>query len=492
MMLPTKSVPLRCIESRIEKQFSSTLCVDLDGTVLATDILWESLLILLKQQPWKVFSIFLWALHGPAYLKRQLAQRMIIDPTTLPYRQDILEFLRRHKESGRTLILVTASDRQPAEAIAAHIGIFSDVMASDGIINLAGERKRRALEERFGKYGFDYIGDSRADLKVWPSAHVSILVCPSQALLGQAQAHSSIKLIFSNPQHPSHVLPKALRVHQWVKNVLVFLPLLAAHRFSDVSALLLATMAFLSISLCASSLYLMNDLLDLEADRRHPQKKTRPLASGTLPISTALCIIPVLICGSFVTSWLTLPQEFVKLLGLYCITTIGYSFLLKQVPIMDVGTLAGLYTLRVFAGGLAIDVPISAWLLAFSMFFFLSLAFGKRYSELQFRKVNRHQGLERRGYLGADKEILATMGAVSGYLSVLVLALYINSHDVLNLYHHPQVLWFICPLLLYWISRTWLLANRGNLQDDPLLTAMKDPQSYSVAAGITLVCLFAI
>ena len=479
--------------SRSTTQRKNTiLCVDLDGTLVATDILWESVLHLCKHQPWFLLIFPFWIVRGKAYFKQQVAQRVILDPAQLPYRQEVLSFLYQRKKTGRTLVLATGSDRQPAEAIAAHLGIFSEVIASNGITNLSGREKCLELESRFGLHNFDYIGNSEADLAVWPSAHAAFLVGPSRRVLAQAKKTSSIQSVFPPYTHSIQASIKALRIHQWVKNVLVFLPLLTAQQLLNVTAVGQAGLAFMAISLCASSLYLLNDLLDLEADRRHPQKKTRPLASGTVSISTALILIPVLLIGSFATSWLTLPGEFIKLLGIYCLTTVVYSLLLKQVPIMDVLTLAGLYSLRVFAGGLAIGVPISAWLLAFSMFFFLSLAFGKRYSEIQFRKVDKHEGLERRGYFGGDKEALSTMGTVSGYLSVLVLALYINSPDVLDHYQHPQLLWFVCPLLLYWISRTWLLANRGNIQDDPLLTAIKDPQSYSVAAAITLVCLFAI
>ena len=470
----------------------SPLCVDLDGTVLTTDVLWESVILLCKHQPWILLKFPFWLVRGRAYLKQQIAQRVILDPAQLPYRQEVLSYLYQQKEAGRLLVLVTASDYQPAEAIATYLGIFSEVMASDGVRNLSGTEKRLALEYRFGAKGFDYIGDSRADLAVWSSANAAILVGTSQRILKHVRKVAPIEKIFPPSFHPLQAYVKALRIHQWVKNVLVFLPLLTAHLLLDVPSILHTGSAFVTFSLCASSLYLVNDLLDLQADRRHPQKRLRPLATGALPISTALVLIPILFLSALLTSWAMLPKEFSHLLGLYSLITFGYSFLLKQSPIIDVLTLAGLYTLRIFAGGIAIDVPISSWLLAFSMFFFLSLAFGKRHSEIQFRKVNENQGLERRGYLGVDKEALATMGTVSGYLSVLVLAFYINSPDVLNLYHHPQLLWLICPLLLYWISRNWLLAQRGNIDDDPVLTALKDPQSYSVVAAICLIGILAI
>ena len=473
-------------------QSPSVLCVDLDGTLLATDVLWESILLISKQQPWALLVLPFWFLRGRAYLKRQIAKRVILDPAELPYRQDVLAHLHEQKEAGHTLILATASDRQPAEAIAAYLGIFSKVIASDGITNLSGQEKRAALEAEFGEKGFNYMGNSHADLDVWPSAHAAILVNPTRDLLARAQVGSTVKRIFPRPHNVLRNFVKALRFQQWVKNILVFLPLITAHQLSDGLRIFQASSAFMAFSFCASSLYILNDLLDLQADRRHPQKMNRPFASGALSIPTGLILIPILLVCALGTSWLTLPQEFITLLGLYALTTFCYSSFLKQIPIMDVLTLAGLYTLRVIAGGYAVQVPISAWLLAFSMFFFLSLAFAKRRSELQYRNTKKYQGLERRGYIGIDKEALGTMGTVSGYLSVLILALYINNPEVLTLYRTPQLLWFICPFLLYWISRIWLMAHRGKLNDDPLVTALKDPQSYAIAAAISLMIILAI
>ena len=468
------------------------LCVDLDGTLVAGDILWESILLLFKQQPWTLLFLPVWALRGRAFLKRQIAQRVILDPASLSYCQEVLEFLHEQKDDDRILILATASDRQPAEAVAAHLGIFSDVIASDGTTNLSGHHKRRTLEQRFGQEGFDYMGNSTADLEVWPSAKAAILVNPSAQVQARAERSSTVTKIFPRTHHSALILLKALRIHQWVKNILIFLPLIASHQIFDTQKLFLACFAFISMSFCASSLYILNDLLDLSADRRHPQKKARPFASGDLSISHGLTLIPLLLLIAFMIAIPTLAPHFIGLLLLYAISTIAYSFLLKQLPILDVLCLAGLYTLRIIAGGVAIGVPISSWLLAFSMFLFLSLAFGKRHSELRYRKVNKHQGLDRRGYIGMDKEVLSTMGMISGYMSVLVLALYINSQDVLTLYHNPKFLWLACPLLLYWISRTWLLAHRGRLNDDPLIVALKDPQSYSVAAAVGLITLLAL
>ncbi|GJL55724.1 MAG: membrane protein [Nitrospirales bacterium] len=480
-----------CTDSR-ETSAPPILCVDLDDTLLATDVLWESILLLSKHQPWAMLMLPIWALRGRAFLKRRLAERVILDPGTLPFRQDVLAYLKQEHRQGRTLVLATGSDYQPAEAIASHLGLFSEVLASNSRINLTGTQKSQKLIERFGERGFDYIGDNKKDLLIWAHARAALLVDPTRWLIPQASQSCSVIKIFHKPTRPVQSLVRALRIGQWVKNILIFLPLLASHQFEHWEQSTQAVWAFLSFSLCASSLYILNDLLDLPADRRHPKKRERPFASGDLSIPYGFLMIPTLGFGAVLLAYVSLPNSFLSLIGLYAITTTGYSLFLKQVAILDVLILAGLYTIRVLAGGLAIGVSISSWLLAFSMFFFLSLAFTKRYLELQYRKVRHHQGLERRAYQGLDKHILSIMGIVSGYLSVLVFALYINSPDVFALYQRPKILWLACPLLVYWISRNWLLANRGALDDDPLILAIKDPASYFVAIAGGLIVLVAI
>ncbi|WP_447968958.1 UbiA family prenyltransferase [Nitrospira sp. M1] len=484
----TKQAGLTSIQARNTR----ILCVDLDNTLLATDVLWESILLLMKQQPWALFALPMWYVQGRAHVKRCIAERVILDPNQLPYRQEVLDYLKQEHAQGRTIVLATGSDYHPAEAIATHLGIFSEVLASDGKRNLSGLSKSRKLVERFGERGFDYIGDNKKDLSVWAQAHSALLVDPTNQILAQAKKSSTVVRTFRTDSHSVHRLVQALRLGQWVKNILVFLPLITAHQFGHWEQSTQVVLAFVSFSLCASSIYIFNDLLDLPADRRHPKKKHRPFASGALSIPYGLLMSPTLFLGSVILAHATLPLSFLYILSLYAVSTTGYSLFFKQVAILDVLILAGLYTLRVLAGGMAIGVSISSWLLAFSMFLFLSLAFTKRYLELQYRKVRHNQGLDRRAYRGLDKHLLAIMGMISGYLSVLVLALYINSPDVLTLYQHPKTLWLICPLLLYWISRNWLLANRGTLDDDPLILAIKDPHSYLVAIAGGLIVIIAM
>lgn len=478
--------------SELSAQAPPPLCVDLDGTLIATDTFFESLILLVKQHPWRLLCLPLWALKGKAYLKRQLAMHVTLDITNLPYRRDLLDYLQAEAQKGRSLVLATGADSTVATAIARHVNLFTAVIASDGTANLSGEKKRTELVTRFGRQGFDYVGNAFIDLKVWPAARAAVLVAPSRSLIRLAKTCAPITHLFGTPTNYIIEVVQALRIHQWVKNFLLFLPLMTAHVMTDVSRLVDATFAFLAFSLCASSLYVVNDLLDLGADRRHPKKRYRPFACGKLPISTGLLLFPMLLASGFLIAGTTLPPHFSLLLLGYAMTTTAYTFFLKKVAVLDVLTLAGLYTLRVFAGGVAVGIPISAWLLAFSLFIFLSLAFGKRHGELQLRKISKHQGIERRAYLGGDKEMLGTMGVTSGYMSILILALYLNSQEVLTSYRQPHILWLLCPMLLYWVSRTWLLAHRGQLDDDPIVITFRDPRNYALAIAISVCVLWAM
>jgi 4-hydroxybenzoate polyprenyltransferase len=442
------------------------LCVDLDGTLVKSNLLIETLVGVLKQRPLLAFALPLWLMRGRAALKRELAARAEVDVALLPYDEQLLETLRRERLSGRPVYLATAADEGIARRIAAHLGLFDDVVASNGRENLKGEAKARALAARFGEKGFDYVGNDRHDVPVWSRAREAIRV--------------------ERYPHPFAALARGLRLHQWAKNLLVFVPLLTSHRILEPHALRAALAAFMAFSLVASAVYLANDLIDLEEDRRHPTKRRRALASGELPIETALAIIPVLLAGAVALAW-HLPPEFGALLGAYVVANFLYSLGLKRVALLDVFVLAGLYTLRILAGAAAADVPVSHWLLAFSMFAFLSLAFAKRFVEVAGVAARAEPGVAGRGYLAGDGALIGMLGTAAGYLSVLVFALYITSRDVVVLYRSPAILWFAVPLLLYWMSRVWLLAHRGELHEDPVVFALGDAQSYVVGAGILLV-----
>jgi 4-hydroxybenzoate polyprenyltransferase len=470
-----------------ETKTAVPLCVDLDGTLLRTDMVWESLVRLLKHNPLYLFVVFTWLLRGRAHLKAQVSARVSLDVTTLPYNQPLIEFLRAEKREGRSLILATASDFRLAQRIADHLGFFDEVLASDGKTNLRGRSKVARLSERFGRRGFDYAGNSSVDLPVWEQARQAIVV-GGPRLAARAGQRAPISRNFEGSQRPFRALVQALRPHQWVKNLIVFVPLIMAHELGDAPRLLRALLAFVAFSLCASAVYVLNDLLDLESDRHHPTKRHRPFAAGDLPLFAGLAVFPFMFGLSAILAW-QLGLRFAVVLGIYVVLTTSYSLRLKEVPLLDVFCLAGLYAIRLIAGHEATPVEYSFWLLVFSMFIFLSLALMKRFTELLAARQQNRSELKGRGYSSTDLEVVATLGTSSGYLAVLVLALYVHSEEVFGKYEKPMLLLLICPLLLYWISRVWMLAHRGQMHDDPIVFTLKDRVSYVVGA-LTLLVLW--
>lgn len=466
------------------------LCVDLDGTLIKTDLLWESFVRLLKRNPLWLFVIPFWWMRGRAFLKRQLAARITLDPAILPYNEPFLVFLREARRSGRKLILATASDRALADLVAGHIGIFDEVLASDGIINLRSANKLKALTEKFGVRGFDYAGNSSADLAVWRGTREAIVVNASPSLTKKAAGCTKLGPAFPPDSHKLSALFRCLRPHQWVKNVIVFVPAIAAHKLADHSSLLNNAQAFVAFCLCASGVYIVNDLLDLDADRGHSGKKRRPFAAGDLPLQTGLILGPALLAAGGVVS-VMLSKPFAGVMALYFVLTMSYSWRVRQMALLDVFFLAGLYTIRIFAGSVATATVISHWLLAFSVFFFLNLALIKRVSELFQLRLAKKGSPEGRGYQVSDIEILSSLGACSGYISVLVLALYINSAEIREFYSQPEWLWLVLPLLLFWVSRIWLLNHRGLIHEDPVVFALKDKVSYLIGVLVVLVVFVA-
>lgn len=464
------------------------LVVDLDGTLLKGDLLFESANFYVTRHPLQAFRIFAWLLSGKAVLKARLADFADLDPAVLPYNESLVAWLRDQKAAGRTLVLATASHRRLADAVAGHLSLFDEVLASDGNLNLKADAKRDLLVDRYGAGGFDYVGDDRADLPVWQAAGSAHVASASASLLDQARAQGNVDQVFRAGRPP--VLPtlaKAMRPHQWLKNLLVVVPLLTAQRYGDVHSVVLALFAFLAFGLAASSVYLLNDLADVANDRHHPRKRQRPFAAGDLSLLGGWLAWPIALFAAFILAGLTLPMFFAAVLAAYFILTLAYTLRLKKIAVVDVLTLATLYTLRIIAGAAAISVPLSSWLLAFSMFIFLSIALVKRYSELRMARDQGDEGrLHGRGYGPDDLEIVSAMGVASGYLSVLVLALYIQDRHTALLYPSREFIWFACPLLLYWISRTWFIAHRGGMHDDPFLFALKDWVSWAVAAGFGL------
>ncbi|OMO40773.1 hypothetical protein BU225_11655 [Stenotrophomonas sp. MB339] len=468
---------------------SRALCVDLDGTLLRSDILYESLLALLAHNPLYLFLIPFWLLRGKAYVKRQLASRVQLPAETLPYDERVLEILRTTTQRPR--VLCTASDRLLVQPIADHLGLFEEVMASDGHTNLSGSNKGHALAERFGERGFDYMGNGQVDLKVWAHASGAIVVNNGAGLVRAASRQSEV--LAHLPAQNGNLLTwiKALRVYQWLKNLLVLVPLLTAHRFLDPAAIADAGVAFLAFGLCASGVYLLNDLLDLTPDRMHPRKRRRPFAAGTLPLLHGLLVAPLITLAGFALAFVC-SAEFALVLLCYYVMTLSYSLKLKRIVMIDVVMLAALYTVRIIGGAVAIGSELSFWLLAFSMFVFLSLAMLNRYTELASALANGKEMAIGRGYSVADLPLVQSLGAAAGYIGVLVFALYINSPESLELYSNPKLLWLLCPILLYWISRMWIVSHRGDMHDDPIVFAALDRGSQIVIALCVLIVLIAI
>ena len=467
------------------------LVVDLDGSVLRTDTLIESMFVLARTRPLSLFKLPFWRLKGAAYFKRRLAETAMPDVHLLPYRSDVLAYLRAQKDLGRPLILATAADEKLAREVDREVGLFDEILASDGHVHLSGKRKRDRLVAEFGQQGFDYIGNHAGDYPAWGAARRALLVSPSPHLEHKVAKFAPVERILREPSVRWRDYLHALRPHHWIKNCLVFLPLVSVHQFFDVDLLERATLAFIAFNLCASSVYLLNDLMDLPADRCHPRKRERRLAAGRVPLAHALLMMPLLLAGAFSIAWhLTLGVAAV--LALYCVMMISYSMKLKDLAIVDVLVLAGGYALRVAAGSLAVDIGVSAWLLTYCMFLFFSLALIKRYSELVMLESMTGAEAHARGYLGVDKVILAAQGIASGYLAVLVLALYTNSDIIQQLYARHNFFWTICLLLLYWVSYLWMMAVRGRIHEDPLVFALADPVSRWTIAVMGLVALLAI
>lgn len=466
------------------------LCVDCDGSLIRTDLLHETVFALLKLRWFMLLFLPYWLLQGRAVLKSRLAGQVDVDATTLPYNEPLVAWLREEKANGRTIVLATAADASLAHRVAAHVGVFDDVMASQGGINMAGAEKARQLSARYGHQGFDYVGNSHEDLAVWRQAHGSVVVSASTALKDQAAGVSKLLRVFHTPRANLLDYLRAMRLHQWLKNLLVLLPALAAHRIGESATLSAALLAMLAFGLCASSVYVLNDLLDLPSDRVHKHKRSRPFAAGRIPVATGALMIPLLLLASLAASW-TLDPQFQLVLAFYLLVTAAYSVRLKNHVMVDVIVLAGLYTTRLVAGAAATQIVPSFWLLAFSLFLFFSLALVKRYAELFAALKQDQSGAAGRGYTVSDLPLLMSLGLSSAMAALLVLALYVNSPDVTRLYAQPALLWLLVPLMLYWVSRVWMLSHRGEMHDDPVVFAVRDKQSLLVALGCLLVMTLA-
>jgi 4-hydroxybenzoate polyprenyltransferase/phosphoserine phosphatase len=466
------------------------LCVDLDGTLVKSDTLVDSLLALVRNRPALIFKLPGRVLQGKAAFKAFVTESIALDVTHLPYNQTLLEFLRSEHARGRALYLATGADVHLARRVADHLGIFTGVLGSDGTTNLTGNKKLDTLRSRLGSGGFDYIGNDTPDVPLLAHATQPMVANPSLRLRMKLRAHGirpSRAFVERKPVLSS--LLKAVRLHQWAKNLLVFVPLLCSHALTT-SKLLAALAAFFCFSITASSAYIVNDLFDIEADRRHQQKHGRPFAAGDLSPFTGVAIAAFFLVVGLAGARL-LPGRFFACLIAYLATTLAYTLFLKRFALVDVLALSGLYILRLLAGGSVTGTPISHWLAGFSMFLFLSLAIVKRFAELENLRSENAMPTNGRGYLVADLDQLRSFGTASAYAAVVVFAIYITGPDVVKLYRYPNLLWLSVPLITLWLNRVWLLASRAQLDEDPLAFALTDPMSLIIVAGVLVVALLA-
>jgi len=462
---------------------SVPLFVDLDGTLIKSDLLIESVLALIRQAPHYLLWLPFWLMQGAARLKAEVARRVALPVDGLPLQRTLLDYIAQARRNGRPVYLATAADHRLAKLVADKLGLFTGVLASDATQNLKGEKKLEAIR-RQSEGAFDYAGNALCDIPIWAQARRGLVVNAMPFVAQMARRRCEVEAVWQDRPSAVGSWLRALRLYQWTKNLLLGVPLVTAHAFSLEKAGLVA-LAFLAFGLVASAAYVFNDLLDLASDRAHARKRRRPFAAGDLPLGLGLAAVGVCAAAGFGIA-MFLPRAFTWALLSYAVLTLSYSLYFKTLALLDVILLGALYTARIIAGAAAIEVEVSFWLLAFSMFVFLSIALLKRSAELATVNPASQAKIAGRDYRRSDFAELKTMGIASGYLSVLVLSLYIDSPGVVALYAHPSRLWALCPLMLYWISRLWIKTSRGEMHDDPLMFSLKDRASWLVLAGMTL------
>ncbi len=468
---------------------SPPLIVDLDGTLTPSDTLVESVIKLVKQSPFNLLRLPIWLLRGKSQLKNAVAQHTEFSAEHLPYNESLLAYLRDEKAKGRQIVLATAAHRSIAEAVSMHLGLFDLVLATDANLNLKGKAKLQAIEGAVGK-NFVYAGDSLADLPIWKAAEAAILVGVAQKTAEMIRRTTPVEQEFSRERSGLADWVRALRVHQWLKNVLLFVPLLTAFSFLDIEKLATMMLAFLAFSLAASATYIVNDIWDLENDRMHPRKRLRPFASAKLPIWHGLGVAVSALVLAF-TLAIALHAGFILMLLLYLVLTSAYSWVFKEYVLLDVLLLSILYTLRILAGSMAIGITVSSWLIAFSIFMFLSLALVKRCAELVLHEQNGMTALRGRDYRVTDLVVLWPLGIGAALSSVVVFGLFISAPDTQARYATPQLLWLVAIGLIYWLARLWVKTSRGEMHDDPVIYAIKDRGSRAVVFGMIIVMVIA-
>lgn len=467
------------------------LVVDVDGTLIVSDFLHESALRLAAERPFTAALIPFWLVGGRARLKAHINDHVGI-LSDIPLRRSVVDLIQAAKAEGRPVYLASASDHRQVQALADRIGVIDGVFATTAGRNLAGSAKAETLVEAFGQGGYDYVADADVDFPVWRSARRVLVVTHGAAFEKRVLAAFPEATVVDRTRRSAGPYLRVLRVHQWAKNALVFLPLILNHSYADIGQVLAAMLAFVCFSFAASSAYALNDLLDLPADRKHPTKHRRPFAAGAVAVSHGVVMSAMLILSAFAIGLLALPLGFLAVLGAYFVATVTYSLILKRKVFVDVVVLGGLYAVRVLGGAAAIGAPGSNWLLMLCLFLFLCLAIAKRYTELAAKEAAGGPPPSGRGYRFEDMRVLLPLAAASGYMSVLVVALYMNSEQVTVLYSNPDVLWLTCVIQLYWVSRVLILANRGELHEDPVVFALRDRISWLCALGVLTLVVVAV
>lgn len=460
--------------------------VDLDGTLIRGDCFLEAAAAFVRRSPFNIFVFIAWLVRGRAFAKMMLARKAPNNPDNSVLNEKVVALLRKKKKDGHALFLATAAHRKIAQAIARRVGLFDGVLASNGKKNLKGRNKLKEIQtDAAGPFG--YLGDSNADIVIFEAADLKGFVNVSTKVEKRFVGQNII--IVEKREAAKWPLLRAVRPLQWLKNVLIAVPLIVSHSYMELDAVLLTTLAITLFSLVASGVYILNDILDAENDRLHAQKKERPFASGDMRIAQAIFAAMALpIIGIGAASQL-MPSAFAGVLGIYLVVTCLYSFWLKQKALVDVFLLASLYTLRVVAGAAAITVPISMWLVGFSFFLFLSLAYLKRLDEL--RAFRRGKQLLGRGYSKSDAPVVSAFGMGSAIAAVVVLAFFVSAQSEAGVYNNPLILWLLCPISFYWLNRIWFKAARGQVGYDPVVFAVKDKVSFICAALMVVVALAA-
>ncbi len=468
------------------------LCVDLDGTITKTDTLVEGFIVAMRTRPLSTLASFLEMRHGISAWKHRIAELAHPDFSLLPYDSKVVELISRARLENRPTFLVSAANESYARRAAKHLGIFDRVFASTQDVNLKAQAKADFLLTRFGEGRYDFVGDSNADLPALANARIAYVVRRSPKVQRKLAKQRDYEIVGESRRNGLlRAIVSQIRAYQWAKNLLVFLPLLAAQLVTDNDAIKASILAFFAFSFVASAMYIINDIADIKHDRSHPSKRFRPFAAGDLSLGLGFVVGIALLAGSMALT-VTLPSLFGAALLLYFLTALSYTLWAKNIAVLDTIFLAGLYTTRILAGAAAIQVVPSFWLLAFSMFLFLSIALAKRYSELLRSDIQDNKSTPGRQYRRSDMPTILAEGTASGIAAIVVFALYINNETIAGSFERPVALWLLCPLLLYWVNKLWLNTLRDEVHDDPLVWALTNRVSRGITVCAAVLFLVAI